>query len=105
MQTTENADVQTPSQGEIQTISEQREKCATAVVCTCISQGSPVLSTSVAAEDQLSLRFSAVLDESPGKLENPATVSGPETKKPLRTKSVAATRFIRIYYTPCKLLD
>ena len=43
--------------------------------------------------------------ESPGNLENPATVLRPETKKPLRTKSVAATRFIRIYYTPCKLLD
>jgi hypothetical protein len=56
----------------------------------------------VAAENQLRLRFSAVFDESPGKLENPATVFRPETKKPLQTKLKAVCALAVICYTPCK---
>lgn len=40
-----------------------------------VSSGSPVDQTSVVAGDRQNLRFSAVLDESPGNLENPATAS------------------------------
>jgi hypothetical protein len=58
----------------------------------------------VAAENQLRLRFSAVLDESPGKLENPATVLRPETKKPPQTMLKAVCALAVIYYTPCKLV-
>jgi hypothetical protein len=38
------------------------------------------VSTSVVAGNWQNLRFSAEFDESPGKLENPATVLRPKTK-------------------------